>query len=75
MDFGTLLIAGGVGAVALMQGMILAKLSAFEKVETRVVVLETWACGAKGNNGANGDIAALQAIVDRRSGEDRRATA
>jgi hypothetical protein len=70
MDIQSLITAGGVGAIAVMQGIILGKLSKIDKLSETVTKLDTWAFGAKGNNGANGDIAEL--MGERRSGLDRR---
>jgi hypothetical protein len=62
-----LIVAGGVGAILLLQGIILAKLSKIDAIGEKVTALDTWAFGAKGNNGANGDIAQLQQMYGRRA--------
>lgn len=58
-----LIIAGGVGAIAVMQGIILAKLAKIDTVSEKVTTLDGWAFGAKGDNGANSDIKKLKEDV------------
>jgi hypothetical protein len=79
-----LIVAGGVGAIALMQGIILAKLNRIDALSERVTQLDMWAFGPQRQNGKNKEINDLRTDVDglstdvaelygeRRSGDDRR---
>lgn len=58
-----LIIAGGIGAIGVMQGLILYKLRVIDTLQEKTTTLDTWAFGAKGNNGANKDITDLKTEV------------
>jgi hypothetical protein len=64
MSFQELVVTGGVGAIVVMQGFILAKLSKIDVVAEKTNTLDTWAFGAKGNNGKNKDINDLKKDMD-----------
>lgn len=77
MQMNELIVAAGVGAVAIMQGLILAKLSRFEATVDKTNALDTWAFGVKGDNGKNLEIKTIRddvdELMDRRHGPaDRR---
>jgi hypothetical protein len=81
VSIGQLIIAGGVGAVALMQGMILSRQSAqgtlLSKISERMIALDVWAFGPNKDNGKNKEINDLREdldnyLLERRSGDDRR---
>jgi hypothetical protein len=78
VSIGQLIIAGGVGAVALMQGMILSRQSALlSKISERMIALDVWAFGPNKDNGKNKEINDLRDdldnyLLERRSGDDRR---
>ncbi len=60
MDFGQLIIAAGVGAVGVMQGMILSQLRDVRKITTdnatSVLKHEITLYGENGDNGLAGDL-------------------
>jgi hypothetical protein len=72
MSFPELLAVGGIGAIAVMQGFILSKLSKIDIVSEKANKLDQWAFGPNGDNGADSEIKRLKALFDRRSGDDRR---